>query len=558
MIATTQRQSLLFFTPLARQITLLKDDLLDPVDHLLDDPELVDRVRACLIGRHPNSSRTGRPGIAPDRLLRCCVLKHMKGWSFRDLEREVRSNLLYRRFTHYDADPTPDHSVFSRTFALLGPDVTEQVLRRVVGIACEQGVAQGKQFRVDTTVIESNVHYPTDSSLLGDSMRVLTRSLSKIGKECKQGAVKVIEHSRAVKYRLLEISRAAKSKTEAGRGRMRASYQKLLGLTRSVVRQSQQVLERFKKGRLPVVGSQLAVFAQLSQLEHFLPLAQKVIRQTKDRVVLGKEAVEKVLSLFEPHTRVIRKGKAHKPNEFGRLVRLDEAENGIVSGYEVVAGNQADTESWLPALQHHQECFGKPPEMAAADRGFFSAQNEREAETMGVKHVVLPARGQLGEKRAKRQKERWFRRGLHFRAGCEATVAHLKHGFSMLRAMYKGERGFQRYVGWSIISKNLFSIARYQEYQKRKPAAKEQAACPNQQDRQRNGAACKARSRAWPKSPSSARCQKPIAPAAARAAIARAEGPSTGPTCRSATAARKARPPATTCPKRPKRPREKE
>ena len=185
MIAATQRQSLLFFTPLAQQITLLKDDLLDPVDHLLDDQELVDQVRACLMGRHPNSSRTGRPGIAPDRLLRCCVLKHMKGWSFRDLERELRSNLLYRRFTHYDADPTPDHSVFSRTFALLGPDVTEQVLRRVVGIACEQGVAQGKQFRVDTTVIESNVHYPTDSSLLGDAMRVLTRSLRKIGKQCK-------------------------------------------------------------------------------------------------------------------------------------------------------------------------------------------------------------------------------------------------------------------------------------------------------------------------------------------------------------------------------------
>ena len=150
-----------------------------------------------------------------------------------------------------------------------------------------------------TTVIESNVHYPTDSSLLGDSIRVLTRSLSKIAKECKQGTLEVIGHSRAVKYRLLEISRAAKSKTDAGRARMRASYQKLLGLTRSVVRQSQQVLERFKEGRLPVVGSKLAVFAQLSQLEHFLPLTQKVIRQTKDRVVLGKEAVEKVLSLFE-------------------------------------------------------------------------------------------------------------------------------------------------------------------------------------------------------------------------------------------------------------------
>jgi transposase, IS5 family len=437
---------------------------------LLDDHELVDRVRACLICRHPNSSRTGRPGIAPDRLLRCCVLKHMKGWSFRDLEREVRSNLLYRRFTHYDADPTPDHSVFSRTFALLGPDVTEQVLRRVVGIAREQGVAQGKRFRVDTTVIESNVHYPTDSSLLGDSMRVLTRSLSKIAQECKPGAVEVIEHARAVKYRLLEISRAAKSKTEAGRGRMRASYQKLLGLTRSVVRQSQQVLERFKKGRLPVVGSQLAVFAQLSQLEHFLPLAQKVIRQTKERVVLGKEAVEKVLSLFEPHTEVIRKGKPHKPNEFGRLVRIDEAENGIVSGYEVLVGNPADTTSFLPALEQHQAVFGRVPEMAVGDRGFFSARNEREAEQMGVKKVALPARGRLSQKRQQRQKQRWFRRALRWRAGCESTISTLKHPFSMLRAMYKGDRGFQRYVGWSVITKNLFSIARWQERKKRKPA----------------------------------------------------------------------------------------
>jgi transposase, IS5 family len=259
------------------------------------------------------------------------------------------------------------------------------VLRRVVGIAREQGVAQGKRFRVDTTAIESNVHYPTDSSLLGDSMRVLTRSLSKIAEECKPGALEVIGHARAVKCRLLEISRAAKSKTEASRARMRTSYQKLLGLTRSVVRQSQQVLERLKEGRLPVVGSRLAVFRQMAQLEHFLPLAQKVIRQTKQRVVLGKKAAEKVLSLFEPHTQVIRKGKAHKPNEFGRLVRLDEVENGIVSGYEVVPGNQADTESWRPALEHHQECFGKPPEMATADRGFFSAQNEREAEAMGVK-----------------------------------------------------------------------------------------------------------------------------------------------------------------------------
>src|SRR6266542_6481947 len=177
MIGPVTRQSSLFYVPLARQAVLLKDDLLDPVDALLDDPELVSLVRQSLASRSPLSPRTGRPGIAPDRLLRCSALKHLKGWSFRDLERELRSNLVYRRFTRFDAEVTPDFTTFSRTFALLSPQITEQIHQRVVGLAHEQGVAQGRKLRSDTTVVESNVHYPTDSSLLGDGIRVLSRSL---------------------------------------------------------------------------------------------------------------------------------------------------------------------------------------------------------------------------------------------------------------------------------------------------------------------------------------------------------------------------------------------
>ena len=144
-------------------------------------------------------------------------------------------------------------------------------------------------------------------------------------------------------------------------------------------------------------------------------------------------------------------------------MRIDEVEHGIVSGYAVLEGNAADTNSWLPALQHHQACFGKAPEMATADRGFFTAQNEREAAALGVAKVALPGRGRLSKTRAQRQKERWFQRALRWRAGCEACISHLKNPFSMRRATYKGEPGFQRYVGWCVITKNLFSIARYQQ-----------------------------------------------------------------------------------------------
>ena len=464
MIASTSHQDWLFYFPLAQQAALLKDDLLDPVDQLLDDPALVDLVRQRLATRSPLSKRTGRTGIAPDRLLRCCVMKHLKGWSFRDLERELRSNLVYRRFTRFDAEATPDFTTFSRTFALLSPAVTEEIHQRVVSLACEQGVAQGQKLRTDTTVVESNVHYPTDSSLLGDGIRVLSRSLERIAGECKQEAVEVVHHARAVKHRLLEISRAAKCLTQANQQRMRDSYQKLLALTRSVVRQAGDVIERWGKKRLKVVGKGLRVGAEIGQLRHFLPLVEQVITQTKQRVLGGDSNAEgKVLSLFEPHTEVIRKGKAHKPNEFGRLVRIDEVENGIVSGYQVLAGNPADSTSWMPALEQHQASFGQAPEMASGDRGFFSANNELEAQTLGVKKVALPARGRLSAKRAEQQKQRWFRRGLRWRAGIEATISTLKHPFSMRRATYKGDGGFQRYVGWCVITKNLFSIARDQQ-----------------------------------------------------------------------------------------------
>jgi IS5 family transposase len=298
---------------------------------------------------------------------------------------------------------------------------------------------------------------------LGDGIRVLSRSLQGIAAECKNGALEVVDHGRAVKHRLLEISRAAKCLTEVNQQRMQHSYQKLLGLTRSVVRQASEVLQRWGKGGLKVVGKRLRVETQIGQLRHFLPLVEKVMTQTQQRVWGGDRHVEgKVLSLFEAHTEVIRKGKAHKPNEFGRLVRIDEVENGIVSGYQVLAGNPDDTTAWMPALQQHQARFGRAPEMATGDRGFFSAQNEREAQALGVKKVALPERGRLSAQRAQQQKQRWFRRGLRWRAGVEATISTLKHPFSMWRATYKGEPGFQRYVGWCVITKNLFSIARYQ------------------------------------------------------------------------------------------------
>ena len=201
---------------------------------------------------------------------------------------------------------------------------------------------------------------------------------------------------------------------------------------------------------------------QEAALRQHLPLVEQVIAQTTERLFRGNPHAEgKVLSRFEPHTQVIRKGKPHKPNEFGRLVRIDAVDGGIVSNYEVLPGNKADSTSFLPALEQHIGTFGRALRLATADRGYFSAANETAAHTLGVTRVAVPARGRLSRTRATRQKERWFRRGLRWRALIEGRIGTLKNRFGLRRATYKGEAGFERYVGWSVIANNLVTIARH-------------------------------------------------------------------------------------------------
>src|SRR5436309_8693130 len=236
MIGSTSRQASLFYFAFAKDAAAITDELLDPLDELLQDPSLVQIATQALAKRRSRSADFGRPSIAPDRLLRCAILKHLKDWSFRQLERELRASLLYRRFTCFYEDPIPDFSSFSRTFGLFGKDGTAQLHARVVQIAREQSVVRGLKLRTDTTAVETNIHYPTDSSLLADGIRVLTRGLKRIGGACQSGALKVVDHERAAKRRVLEICRAAKTLTEAGREKLKQSYGKLIALTREIGR----------------------------------------------------------------------------------------------------------------------------------------------------------------------------------------------------------------------------------------------------------------------------------------------------------------------------------
>jgi transposase, IS5 family len=463
VIGKTIRPASLFAFAFFKEAAAIADPILDPLDRLLEDPRLLALSTQLLAARSPKSNKAGREGIAPDRLLRCVVLKHIKGWSFRQLHRELRASLLYRRFTRFYEDPIPDFTNLCRGFALFGKDGTEQIHQRIVQQAIEASITVGKKLRTDTTAVETNIHHPTDSSLLADSLRVMNRSLQRIVQGCQHCELRIVNHARAAKHRVLEIARAARTFTQAGQGQLKQSYKKLIGLTQGVRRQAGAVLKALETGRLVARpgAAFLKVVAAEASLKHYLPLVEKVITQSQARIFHAQTRhPDKILSLFEPHSVVIRKGKAHKPNEFGRLVRIDEVENGLVSNYAVAPGNLCDQQQWVPALQAHVELFGGAPQLAAADRGFWNSANEKAALKLGVNQVVLPARGRLNPTRAARQKQRWFRRGQGWRAGIEARVSTLKHCFGMRRAFYKGEIGFQRHVGWCIIGHNLVTMSR--------------------------------------------------------------------------------------------------
>jgi IS5 family transposase len=204
----------------------------------------------------------------------------------------------------------------------------------------------------------------------------------------------------------------------------------------------------------------------LSQdLKQMLPRVDRVLRQTRARICRGiNDYPDKLLGLFVPTTCVIRKGKAHKPNEFGRLIDIVEVENGIVSDYQALRGNPDDGSLLIPALERHKGRFGRAPHTAATDRGFWSAKNERQAHDLGVKRVAIPATGKLSRTRLRLQRSRWFRSAQRWRAAGEGRIGTLKNVFGMDRCMYKdlseSDDAMERWVGWCVFANNLVFVAR--------------------------------------------------------------------------------------------------
>jgi transposase, IS5 family len=446
---------------IAEEVSDLREGWMKHADEVLADEDIEMAVYEALAKRRPKSRSRGRRGTPADAVLRLLTLKHIRNWSYEQLEREVRANLVYRDFTRVGGGKMPDAKTMGRWGVALGPKVLKQIHERVVKVAQEKGVTAGRRMRVDTTVVETNIHHPTDSTLLGDGVRVLIRTMKKITRIAGAVGTKLRDRSRSVKFRLLEIGRVARAKGAIDHDKLKHRYAQLLDATSRVVGQAKRFSKEISQGvkRATDVLKQLALEGLRQELDAMASHVRQVMKQTRARIFRGNtRSKDKLLSLFEPSTEVIRKGKAGKPNEFGKMVKLQEAENQIITDYEVYAQRPHDSDLLIAAIETHQALMGRVPYLVAADAAFYSARNEAAAKAKGVKRVCIPNRSTKSSERKREQKKRWFRNGQKWRTGCEGRISVAKRRHGLSRCLYKGSVGMDRWVGLGVIADNLINI----------------------------------------------------------------------------------------------------
>lgn len=425
-------------------------------DRLLEDDELVDRVYEAQGERHRHSATKGRAQTPAEMVLRLLLLKHVRNWSFDTLEREVRMNLCYRDFTRIGMGKVPDAKTLARIAQALGGEVIAELHRRLVEIAQEEGVIQGRQLRVDTTVVETNIHYPTDSSLLGDGARVLTRTMKKIETQAGKLKRKVRNRTRSISKRVIAIATASRHKGPEGEAKRTKQYKELLRYSRQILNDAKRVIAEVEE--MPAKKKQ-GLRGMCEHLSVMASRVRQVVRQAKVRILDGvTDLPGKIVSLFEPHSEIIRKGKASKPTEFGKTIQVQETENQIITHYDVFDQRPSDRDLLLGAVEAHERVLGRLPRLATADAGYYSRAQEQAVEEKGVKWVAVPNRNTKSAERKKKEHSRWFKKAQAWRTGCEGRISVLKRRHGLNRCRYRGVEGMKRWVGLGVMADTLISM----------------------------------------------------------------------------------------------------
>jgi IS5 family transposase len=458
--------------PAARQMSFADLELLrqgmrlEPLlraicDFLDKQPALVERVRRDLV-RGLKQPDHGRRGLTAAQVLRALVLMRVKDWDYRELRERIADGITLRAFTNFYCEEVPKHDAFNRSFNRLTPATLKAINELIVEAAVKLGLEDGSKLRVDTTVVETDIHHPTDNTLLWDVVRVLTRLLGRLAEALELRRIAGFRNrSRAAHRRMYEIQRMTTRERQGAGSRQTATYRALIGIAKEVVASARMALDDTAAMRGKDLLTALNIKALREEIAHYCTLGARVIDQAQRRVLDGEQVPtsEKIYSIFEPHTDLIKRGKVRTPVEFGHKVFLAESARGLITQYDVLKGNPVDEAHVAPSLRHHRRVFRRAPALYGADRGFFSENNLAVCVRGGVATVSIPQRG--GSKTPQRrdhERSAAFKRGQRFRAGIEGRISVLMRGRGMKRCRAEGAERFALFVAAAVLANNLMII----------------------------------------------------------------------------------------------------
>src|SRR5271169_7231571 len=390
---------------------------------------------------------TGRRGLPAEAVLRCALLKQQRQLSYEELAFHLEDSASFGAFARLPLAWSPKKSALHKTISAIRPDTWEAVNRALLASAKQEKLERGTTLRIDSTVSAALMHEPSDSALLWDAVRVMTRLLRQAGELPGAPAIQWRDRRRMAKKRARAIDYSR------GKDTKRQLYRELIAATRATQAALQQAGERL------ATAAGTAAERWRAQVSHYLPLIERILAQSERRVLdgLAVPAGEKLVSLFEPHADIIVKGA--RDVQYGHKLNLVTGKSGLILDLVIEAGNPADAERFLPMLDRHIARCGAPPRQMAADGGYASRDNLDAAKARGVSDVAFHKKRGLAV--ADMTKSAWVYRKLrNFRAGIEAGISCLKRAYGAGRCTWRGLDHFKAYVWSAVVAHNLVLFAR--------------------------------------------------------------------------------------------------
>ena len=400
-------------------------------------------------------------GVASESILRLAIVQQIEQLSFRETIVRVDDSQMLRFFCRFYDDPVLSHSKYATLVNMIQPTTWEKINEIIVKFARDKKGFKGKKLRIDTTAVESDIHYPTDSSLLLDCIEVLSRGI---------GRARKIDETLTGKWRArLKNARKLAQKIARGGKRLHKAtrkcwYAKLIAATERALAKAREIKARIDagKGRFSSAEEWWTLQELSLAIAHYSPLVEKCVHQARERVLKDVPVPneQKLFSIFEPHTELLIRGKAGKEIEFGHMVEIQQIEKGLITGYKVHEKRPSEPPLVEQAVKRHFELFGSKPDCVAGDKGFYSKEVLDRVEQSGVEHVCIPKKGKRNAAEDAKEKSTWFKVAQAFRAGIEGTISVLKRVFGLSRCLREGFEHFTSWVATGVLAHNLVLLAR--------------------------------------------------------------------------------------------------